>query len=101
MLVPDQRLHVAGLSDRAALQTPLGHRENLPPTQEQDEGAQIKGLRDEVEEKKQAGRIKPLTEIIVQTVRNFINSALTRDPQLARLTRESCPHPGRAFPTKP
>ena len=43
MLIPDQRLYVAGLSDRAALQTRLGHRENLPPTQEQDEGAQIMG----------------------------------------------------------
>ena len=42
---------------------------------------QTEGLRDEVEEKKQAGRIKPLTGIIVQTVRNFINSALTRATQ--------------------
>jgi len=39
------------------------------------------GLRDEVEEKKQAGRIKPISGIIVQAVRNFINSALTRATQ--------------------
>ncbi len=34
-----------------------------------------------MEEKKQAGRIKPLSGIIVQTIRNFINSALTRATQ--------------------
>ena len=39
------------------------------------------GLRDEVEEKKQVGRIKPISGIIVQAVRNFINSALTRATQ--------------------
>lgn len=39
------------------------------------------GLRDEVEAKKQAGRIKAAPGIIVQTLRNFINSALTRATQ--------------------
>ncbi len=34
-----------------------------------------------MEEKKQAGRIKPLSGIIVQAVRTFINSALTRATQ--------------------
>jgi len=34
-----------------------------------------------VEEKKQAGRIKGAPRIIVQAVRNFINSALTRATQ--------------------
>jgi hypothetical protein len=42
---------------------------------------QTEGLRDEVEVKKQAGRIKPLTGIIVPGLRNFINSALTRATQ--------------------
>ncbi|MCF7731287.1 MAG: transposase [Akkermansiaceae bacterium] len=39
------------------------------------------GIRDEVEEKKQVGRIKAAPRIIVQAVRNFINSALTRATQ--------------------
>ena len=42
---------------------------------------QTEGLRDEVEEKKQAGRINPLSGIIVQSIRNFINSAITRATQ--------------------
>jgi IS4 transposase len=42
---------------------------------------QTEGLRDEVEVKKQAGRIKPLTGTIVPVLRNFINSALTRATQ--------------------
>ena len=42
---------------------------------------QTEGLRDEVEVKKQAGRIKPLTVFIVPGLRNFINSALTRATQ--------------------
>ena len=39
------------------------------------------GLRDEVEVKKQAGRIKALPTVIVQAAKNFINSALTRATQ--------------------
>lgn len=39
------------------------------------------GLRDEVETKKQAGRIKLAPGTVVQVVRNFINSALTRATQ--------------------
>ena len=39
------------------------------------------GFRDEVEERKQAGRIKAPSGIIVQAVRNFINSAITRATQ--------------------
>ncbi|MFN9025694.1 MAG: transposase, partial [Akkermansiaceae bacterium] len=39
------------------------------------------GLRDEVEEKKQIGRIKAAPRIIIKDVRNFINSALTRATQ--------------------
>ncbi len=39
------------------------------------------GLRDEVEAKKQAGRIKAAPGAIVRAVRNFINSALTRATQ--------------------
>ena len=39
------------------------------------------GIRDEVEEKKQVGRIKDAPRIIVKAVRNFINSAITRATQ--------------------
>lgn len=35
----------AGLSHRAALQTPVGHREHLPAAQEQAQGAQVRGQR--------------------------------------------------------
>jgi len=39
------------------------------------------GLYDEVEVKKQAGRIKARPGVIVQAAKNFINSALTRATQ--------------------
>ena len=39
------------------------------------------GIRDEVEEIKQAGRIKTAPRMIANTVRNFINSAITRATQ--------------------
>ena len=42
---------------------------------------QTEGLRDEVEEAKQAGRIKTGPGTTVRAVRNFINSALTRATQ--------------------
>lgn len=42
---------------------------------------QSEGLRDEVEEKKQAGRIKTSPAAIIHLARNFINSALTRATQ--------------------
>jgi len=42
---------------------------------------ETEGIRDEVEEKKQVGRIKDAPRIIAQAVRNFINSALTRATQ--------------------
>ena len=42
---------------------------------------QSEGLRDEVEEKKQAGRIKTPPASIIHLARNFINSALTRATQ--------------------
>jgi IS4 transposase len=42
---------------------------------------QSEGLRDEVEEKKQAGRLKTPPAAIIHLARNFINSALTRATQ--------------------
>ena len=42
---------------------------------------QSEGLRDEVEEKKQAGRIKTSPAAIIHLARNFISSALTRATQ--------------------
>jgi len=42
---------------------------------------QTEGFRDEVEEDKQAGRIKTVPGTIVRAVKNFINSALTRATQ--------------------
>jgi IS4 transposase len=42
---------------------------------------ETEGIRDEVEEKKKTGRIKAAPGVNVQTIRNFINSALTRATQ--------------------